>query len=264
MENIIYEYFHDKSAKMYIKRGKNNKALRHFHRNLEILYVTAGEIEAVVGDESFVATENDIIFVHNYYVHSFEPKTEYKKYIVVIPADFSDDADKILKSSTIPPHLSDKEFNKTHLKPIFDKMILESDLMPTMVQKGYVNVIIGMLFQNYPSLAVRTPANIEIMVDILQYINLNYKEQLTLESVAGAFGYNKYYFSRIFNRYIGESLSNYINVVRVQNFVRAARDCENPEITKLALECGFESMATFYRAFEKMYGESPKNYFAKR
>ena len=80
MENIIYEYFHDKSAKMYIKRGENNKAFRHFHRNLEILYVTAGEIEAAVGDESFVATENDIIFVHNYYVHSFAPKTEYKKY----------------------------------------------------------------------------------------------------------------------------------------------------------------------------------------
>ena len=105
--------------------------------------------------------------------------------------------------------------------------------------------------------------NLEIMVDILQYINMHYKEPLTLEGVASAFGYNKYYFSRIFNRYIGESLSNYINVVRVQNFMRAANEEKNPQISRLAEECGFESMPTFYRAFEKLYGESPKKYFGK-
>ena len=132
------------------------------------------------------------------------------------------------------------------------KLYYEED-MPPLVKKGYVNVIIGMLFARYPTLAIKTPANIEIMVDILQYINSHYKEQLTLQSVAEEFGYNKYYFSRIFNRYIGESLSNYINVVRVQNFMRLAREEENPQISRIAEECGFESMPTFYRAFEKQW-----------
>lgn len=264
MENIFYEYNRDKSTKMVILYGKSSVAHRHFHRNLEILYVLDGEIETTVGDESFTAGANEIVFVHNYYIHSFKPKTQYQKYVVIVPAEFCDDVDKVLKASTVPSLLSDLEFNKDVLKPIFDKLYNETETMPPLVKKGYVNVIIGMLFSHYPRLSIKTPANIEIMVDILQYINLHYKEKLTLESVANEFGYNKYYFSRIFNRYIGENLSNYINVVRIQNFMRLARETENPQISKLAEECGFESMPTFYRSFEKLYGESPKKYFAKR
>lgn len=248
---------------MVILYGNSSVACRHFHRNLEIIYILRGEIEATVGDEIFTAGADEILFVHNYYVHSFKPKTEYQKYVIIIPAEYCDDVDKILKASTVPPCLSDTKFNRESLKPIFDKLYYEED-MPPLVKKGYVNVIIGMLFARYPTLAIKTPANIEIMVDILQYINSHYKEQLTLQSVAEEFGYNKYYFSRIFNRYIGESLSNYINVVRVQNFMRLAREEENPQISRIAEECGFESMPTFYRAFEKLYGESPKKYFAKR
>ncbi|MBE6644957.1 MAG: AraC family transcriptional regulator [Ruminococcaceae bacterium] len=264
MENIFYEYHRDKSTKMAIFYGKSNIADRHFHRNLEIIYVLEGEIEATVGDESFVAAADEIIFVHNYYVHSFKPKTEYNKYVIIIPAEYCDDVDEMLKASTIPSLCSDREFNRGDLKPIFDKMFSETDVMPPLVKKGYVNVIIGMLFGHYPSLSIKTPANIEIMVDVLQYINLHYKEPLTLDGVAGVFGYNKYYFSRIFNRYIGESMSNYINVVRIQNFMRQAKREENPQIAKLAEECGFESMPTFYRTFSKIYGESPKSYFSSR
>ena len=210
-----------------------------------------------------VAKKDEIIFVHKYYVHSFEPKTEYNKYVLIISANYAEDIDKILKNETLSPKLSDTEYNRTVIKPILDKLYSEKD-MHRLVKKGYVNVLIGHLFDNYPSSEVKTSANIEIMVDILHYVNDHYKEPLTLDSVAAAFGYNKCYFSRIFNKYIGENLSNYVNVVRLQNFMREAQRLENPKISAIAAECGFSSMPTFYRAFEKIYGESPKKYFASR
>ena len=60
------------------------------------------------------------------------------------------------------------------------------------------------------------------------------------------------------------SLSNYINVVRLREFMARIRDEDAPAISKLAAECGFESMPTFYRAFAKLYGESPKSYIFKK
>lgn len=262
MENLIYEYKHDKSTHLHFFQGLSSKAPRHFHRSIEILYVTQGEVGTTVDDESFVAVRDEIIFVHRYYVHSFMPKTEYKKYVLIIPARYEGDVDKVLKSSTLPPKLEDKEFNRREILPYFERLVADPDL-PDLAKKGYVSVIIGMLFSHYPTLPIKTPVNIELMVDVLKYIDDHSREPLTLDSVASHFGYNKYYFSRMFNKCIGESIVNYINVVRLASFMREAKGLENPQISRLAAECGFESMPTFYRSFIRIYGESPKTYFAK-
>ena len=262
MENLVYEYNRDKGTHLHVFPGNNNTSYRHFHRSIEILYVTSGEVMTTVGDESFVTEPDEIIFVHRYYIHSFRPKTQYKKYILIIPAKYEGDIDKVLKSSTLPPKLGDKEFNKREILPYFELLVNNKGL-PDLVKKGYVSVVIGMLFSHYPALPIKTPVNIELMVDVLRYIDEHSREPLTLESVASHFGYNKHYFSRIFNRYIGESLVNYINVVRLSSFMQLAKQEENPQISRIASECGFESMPTFYRCFMRIYGESPKTYFAK-
>ena len=264
MENIIYEYKHDKRRDMYSFEGINTNAPRHFHRTIEILYVLEGAIECTVGNESFVAEEDDIIFVHNYYVHSFSPKPAYRKYVVIISSEHERDINKILKTSTLPHILSDKEFNRKNLRHIFDLIVGEKERMPSLVKKGYVNVVMGTLFEHYEAVPPKNEGNMEFMVEILHYIDEHYRERITLESIASVFGYNKCYFSRLFNHCIGESLSNYLNVVRLRSFMSLVKEQDSPQISKLAMECGFESMPTFYRAFSKMYGESPKEHFAKK
>ena len=223
MENVFYEYKHDKSQVMQFFRGVNTNAKKHFHKTVEILYVLEGEVFTTVGDEEFVAKKDEIIFVHNYSIHSFMPKTDYKKYVLIVTPNYETDIDKLLKTSTIPPHLCDTEFNRRELLPIFERLYNENQSMSALIKKGYIDVIVGMLFGNYPSLPVKMQDNIEFMVDILHFIDEHYSEPLTLDSIASTFGYNKYYFSRLFNRYIGESLSNYINVVRIRNFMQKCK-----------------------------------------
>ena len=263
MENVYYEYHRDTDLDMPVWEGKSANAKRHFHRAIEILYVESGEVESTVGDGSFVAEADDIIFVHNYYIHSFKPKTEYKKLVFIVSPAFENDVNKILKSRTLTAHLTDKDFNRREILPFFERLYTENKKMPRLVKKGYLNIILGMLLDHYPTSPIRSSEGIEVMVDILRYIDLHYKEPITLESIASAFGYNKCYFSRMFNRYIGESLSNYVNIVRLREFMARAKEKDSPPISKLAAECGFESMPTFYRAFTKLYGESPKTYLSK-
>ncbi len=264
MENIYYEYNRDTGLDMPVFEGRSTKSYRHFHRAIEILYVEQGEVECCVGDEVFVAEPDTIIFVHNYYIHSFKPKTEYKKLVFIITPSFESDVNKILKNHTLPSHLTDKEFNRREILPFFERLYNENKEMPRLVKKGYINIIFGQLLEHYPTRSVKTTDGIEMMVDILRYIDAHYKEPITLESIADAFGYNKCYFSRMFNRYIGESLSNYVNIVRLREFMEMAKEIGSPAISKLASECGFVSMPTFYRAFAKLYGESPKSYLSKK
>lgn len=261
MENIIYEYFHDVEREFTVRISVNSNIQRHFHRSIEMLYILDGEMETVVGEKSFVAKSNEIVFAHSYYVHSFKPVTRYQKFVVIIPAEYSRDIDKLLSQSTLPAHLTDTEFNKT-IKPLLQKLLDENDTMPPLVKKGYLNVVLGMLFDHYPAQSIQKNGNINIMVDVLHYIDNNYATNITLDSLADAFGYNKYYFSRLFNKYIGESLTNYINVVRVQNFINLAKLRTKTPLSTIALECGFDSLTTFYRYFNKIYNTSPKEYLS--
>ena len=263
MENIIYEYIHDKDPNFIIEKSHSGLVQKHFHKCIEILYITEGKLCATVNDEDFTAEPDDIIFVRNYSVHAFTPDDQYKKFFMIAPSNYSGSVSKILQNSTLPAKLDDKEFNKKIL-PIIQNLYNERHTMPPLAKKGYYNVIMGYLFEHYPLSPIKNNGSIDFIVDVLRYINQHYTEELTLDSLSASFGYNKYYFSRLFNSYVGESLNNYINIVRAQHFMRIARDMESFSISSLAHQCGFDSLTTFYRCFKKIYGATPKVYFGQK
>ena len=249
---ITYEYFHDRDTSLTASYGVNSVPQAHFHRCIEILYIFDGEMRCEVEDETFVAGADDIVFVHNYAVHAFEPVVNYRKYFLVVPMNYADDVEKFFKSNTLPAHLTDKKFNRK-LRRIFTKLYTRRDELPPLVKKGYVNVIFGFLISHYPTLEFAKKEGIELIVDILAYIDAHHAEKITLDSISQAFGYNKYYFSKLFNRYVGESLNNYVNIVRLQHFATMSKEDERTTVSERAFACGFDSLTTFYRYYNKMY-----------
>ena len=130
-----------------------------------------------------------------------------------------------------------------------------------LVKKGYINIIVGSLLGHYPCVPAKTSPNIGTVISAINYIDKHYREPLSLERLSAEFGYNKYYVSRLFNLYIGESLNAYINAVRVRNLVSEAKKMENPNLSELVFSNGFDSMTTFYRTFSKYYSRPPREVF---
>jgi AraC-like DNA-binding protein len=54
----------------------------------------------------------------------------------------------------------------------------------------------------------------------------------------------------------------YVNVVRLKNAVLLMRQ-KKQTVTQIAMDCGFSSTRTFYRAFRQEFGCSPKDYKEK-
>jgi YesN/AraC family two-component response regulator len=100
-------------------------------------------------------------------------------------------------------------------------------------------------------------------VKILSYIEENCEKKLTLDELANQFAYNRYYFSKFFNSYIGDSLTNYINNTRVRKFIKLYEISPDKSLLNLALSVGFDSMPSFYRAFNRVYHCTPKEYFKR-
>ena len=264
-KSFYYEPEHDRTDAIKFFHGAGH-TLPHFHRCIELLYVTDGAIECEIGGERFLAERDDVVFTHKCAVHELIPAPDYKDDVLIIGQSYSDDFSSIFQKRTLPAHLSDRAFNRG-LRTFFDALGAANERSgpgAELVKKGLVDVIVGSFLGHYERVPVSATPALGTVVGALNYIDDHFAEPITLESVSDAFGYNKYYFSRLFNRYVGENLNSYVNRVRVRNLVARAQREEEPRLAALVFEYGFDSMTTFYRSFARLYDGPPTEIFKQR
>jgi len=93
---------------------------------------------------------------------------------------------------------------------------------------------------------------------VILYIEQNYKDNLTLEELSKVASFSKYHFHRIFKSIANENLSDYIRRVRLQSTTLKFKT--NQRITEIALTSGYETNASFSKAFKKHFGITPKEF----
>jgi len=89
--------------------------------------------------------------------------------------------------------------------------------------------------------------------------------ELTLTDLANHLGTNPSLLSKIINRSFGKNFNDYVNQYRVLEVKENLANPANAHLTimSLAYDAGFNSKATFNRAFKKFTGDSPKTYQIK-
>ena len=243
----------------------------HFHSVIEITYIQKGSCLSTIKNADIKASTDDIIFASNYYPHSYRTTKNAKRFIFFPQININFNENVLPNELTFPPVLTDKEFNKTHILPILKKIYHternQNEVISPPAQKlildGLTSMFWGELLNNYQDRLVKRELQIEQFADILIYIDNNYTEKITLENLSDKFGYNKCYFSKMFNTYMHTNLNNYINNIRIKAFITKYLKNRTENITHLAYEVGFDSKSTFYREFTRIYNCTPKEYFAK-
>lgn len=101
------------------------------------------------------------------------------------------------------------------------------------------------------------------LTQIMEAERLYLQPELSLSELAGHMQTNKSLLSASINKVFKQNFNDYINALRIAAFVEAYRQDEDRNYTMiaLALDAGFNSKATFNRAFRKAKGMSPKAYF---
>lgn len=94
---------------------------------------------------------------------------------------------------------------------------------------------------------------------IITYIGQNFREDITLESLAREFSVSRFYISRTFSEKIKISLPNYLALIRAEYAAELIRTT-NDSITSICCNSGFSSQSTFNRAFKRIYCMTPREY----
>lgn len=98
--------------------------------------------------------------------------------------------------------------------------------------------------------------------DLMKREALFRKNALTLTDLASRLGTHPNYLSQVINAKEGKNFYQYINTLRVKEFISIAGRPESKNFTllALALECGFNSKSTFNKYFKEHTGQTPSAY----
>jgi len=99
---------------------------------------------------------------------------------------------------------------------------------------------------------------IDILQEILRYIDTHVKDELNVNKLAVRAGFSPYHFCRIFQWNIGYSLMEY---VRNRRLAFAASELNSGRrIIDIAVDYGFETHSGFTKAFRRYFGSPPEKY----
>ena len=93
------------------------------------------------------------------------------------------------------------------------------------------------------------------IASILQYINHNLKEDLSVETLSARYYVSKYHLMRKFKQETGYTLHNYI--VNKRLLMARTLISNGMPVTKAAQESGFAEYSTFSRAYRKQFKTTP-------
>ncbi len=237
-----YESKRDIEHKISSVKLKNVFPIFHFHQSIELNYVLSGKLSVRLAQNVQEFSEGEIAFIPSYVPHSVGAIGETWSENLIIPYRYFktfDDNDIQLNYFK----LDNVEINKKLFGIIHEIQALKNDDNPLLLQ-AYITVLLCTIEKEYPKQPFEGKTN-NLIIEIIKYIEENFKTNLTLPSIAAHFGYNKFHFSKLFNKTFNCNLKTYINQVRI-NYIKSNLDSEK-NITDLILEAGFANTSTYYR-----------------
>lgn len=247
----------DKDLQVSVFRNVEHTWPTHFHANLEIFIVRHGKYEVTRNSESFEMHDGSIAIFDNYDLHSYVNKDGTSDdCVIMIPADVSKAFDAARNGKRIKTTvIRDQKLTDTILDAI-DEMNLIPVGNGVADDKYYVdsvvNYVLCLLYKRleYAEPVVNSQTESDYIRRMLIYISEHFRGDITATSLASQMGYSREYVSRLFNKYMKESIPSYINKTRAQ-YVEEQKEISDKSLTEIILDAGFKHTSSYYRFINK-------------
>lgn len=255
-----YEYFRDKPVSNVDVFVHNFHWEQHVHKSLELQYCTGESIDVDLGGNKYRIGHGEVLVIVSGMPHAMADRGD--NYAMLVPPRFLD----VWFESVGDASPADPVIRGAAATEIGKLMLgLRAYLSATPV-KLHVKLyeILEKCFDNLAFVSAQKPAidreSYDIISKCIQYIDLHYKDDITLGTLASEFGYNKNYLSDILHKEFDMNFRDFLNQRRLEMFTTCFDPAQSLEIQWEKF--GFNSRQTFYRAFKKQFKSTPSTYLA--
>jgi len=264
--------------KFYIFICPSTERQSHTHNYLELAYVLKGcAMHSWNGTETRIQ-EGDYFIIDYDSLHSYKATTEQFELInCLFMPEFIDPALKNCRSlqtviSSYQIHFKHAFFTanpssntfrdgdgriKTLLLTMLEEFRTQAPGCQQIIHSRIIELLILTMRKIY--LDHRSSPRESDLDCILEYISMNYRNDITLKSICQRFNYAFSYMSMKFKKVLGMSYSAYLQKTRVEQSMRLLARTDLP-VDEIAQAVGYRDLKAFYTVFRRFANTTPAKF----
>jgi len=260
-------YLNEQFRLFHLKDQTRKEFSYHYHDFHKVVIFISGKATYHIEGKAYQLKPWDILLVNRHAIHRPEiaPSVPYERFILWIQNDIP--WQELLKCFQ---KANDRSYNLVRLNSALQEKMkdilfeLENSAKSDEYGKEILTQSLFLQFMVYLNRIFLEKQYIfdkksytfdSQIASILQYINHNLKEDLSVETLSARYYVSKYHLMRKFKQETGYTLHNYI--VNKRLLMARTLISNGMPVTKAAQESGFAEYSTFSRAYRKQFKTNP-------
>ena len=248
----------------------------HWHKEWELIRVNRGVINFKINGEEYEALQGDVLLLRGGLLHGANSLgCEYEclnfglHELVLNVLSVREVMRRFYRNKYLPQILFKADnscicdicndifsaFNSTH-----------SEEFRRLSTLGNINRLFAEIFEQsyYTNDSEEIDGNsdkIDLLKPVLEYIEMHFHEDITLDGLAEIVGMNSNYFCRFFKSHTQKTPMNYVSYYRIEQAANMLL-ATDMSVTDVAFRCGFNDTGYFIKTFKKIKNCTPKQFKA--
>lgn len=245
----------------FSKDEKDWKSVFHSHHFTEIFFVVNGEGNFLFRDKTYHIKTGDLVIIPPYMEHTEQSikGTPLEYYVIGVDGVSFQVADTQANVQVFC-NFSNKSLIADLLRQMLYEVRNPSYGSDKICQNLLEILLLRIIRHRHVSpVALTSTYMTKECARIKEYLDSNYSEHITLDTLTRLTHMNKYYMAHSFAKYTGKSPIQYLNQRRMEAACTLLKDTDY-SIASISSTVGFSSQSYFTQAFRKKYGMTPIKY----
>ena len=243
----------------------------HYHDEIELLAVRSGEFICTAEGVEYRARAGEVIFINSRIPHATAcdtPGTELGLLQVLHSPFIGGDEPRTIRYSVrlmgrafAPVKVMKDENFYLAVTGAIEELMGKKHACEAFA-KAHIYKLLGTLIREgclADEKEIFLNSEVQKVLPVLNYLNENYAEGLSLDEASALLNFDKSYFCRIFRRAIGATFTEYLNFVRICKAEKLLSKTDK-SVIEISEAVGFSSVSYFNRVFRKYCSSTPREY----
>lgn len=255
--------------KGFLSKYPNFTAESHWHDDVELIVILSGSMQYLVNGEVVNLNEGDGIFINSRQFHyGFSSLRQECEFLCLLFHPVLLSASQFIEQNYVVPLLSLESVPHKFLKKgdetdekicsFVKEIFTSSDLKKiSLIYDIWDNLYLSL--GDFSQKKVNTYGKLNVLKQMINFIQYNYKERVSLSEIAAAGAVCKTECCAVFKKYVNLTPIAYLNDYRLRKSLELLLSTDM-SVCEISYEVGFSGASYFSETFKKVFGCTPMEY----